>query len=156
MSQELPKGPEEAKEKNWEDMTPDEQAAFEAEMLEEVKRRHPEMLEDEFSPEPRRECGPEVAHLEALMSAFESQHSLEALHAITDLDPRDPEDVAKYPHRERAKTGLIPIVKELNIIEEETDVIPEKLIELKAKYMRFSQAVGIINQGKVDHTRTVK
>lgn len=74
--------------------------------------------------------------------------SLAELHLIIDLKP---EDAPKYPLRESAKTALIPIVEKLNILKKETNITPEKHEELKAKYMKLSRAVGIINNNKVDH-----
>ena len=64
-----------------------------------------------------------------------------------------PEDASNYPLRESAKIALIPIVAMLNKLKEETNITPEKLKELEAKYRYLSRAVGIINGNKVDHTR---
>lgn len=46
--------------------------------------RHPEV---KISPEDLRECGPEIAEFQTLVSEFESKHSLEELHSIVDLTP---------------------------------------------------------------------
>ena len=108
---------------------------------------HPETV---IAPEDLRECGPEIAEFEEMLASFELIHSLAELHLIIDLKP---EDTPKHPLRESAKTALIPIVAKLNILKKETNIMPEKHEELKAKYMRLSRAVGMINNNKVDHNR---
>ena len=108
---------------------------------------HPETI---IAPENLRECGPEIAEFEEMFDSFESTHSLAELHLIIDLKP---EDASNYPLRESAKIALIPIVAMLNKLKEETNIMPEKLKELEAKYRYLSRAVGIINGNKVDHTR---
>jgi hypothetical protein len=108
---------------------------------------HPETV---IAPENLHECGPEIAEFEEMLASFELIHSLAELHLIINLRP---EDAPKYPLRESAKTALIPIVAKLNILKKETNIAPEKHEELKAKYMRLSRAVGMINNNKVDHNR---
>lgn len=100
--------------------------------------------------ERRKESGPAIASLESLMSSFEVEHPLAELQAIVDLKP---EDAAKNPVRESAKTALIPIVAALNALKVETDITEAEYQAIKAKYRRLSQAVGIMSGGKVDHTR---
>ena len=106
--------------------------------------------EEEIAPEDRRECGPEVMELEELFTSFETTHNLGELHLITDLTP---EEASKNLLREAAKADLIPIVELLNRLKEETNISGEDHNALKAKYRRFSQAVGIIHDNKVDHAR---
>ena len=117
------------------------------EQYEQWMKDHPEIV---IAPEDLRECGPEIAEFEEILASFELIHSLAELHLIIDLKP---EDASKYPLRESAKAALIPIVAKLNILKKETNIVPEKYEELKAKYMHFSRAVGMINNNKVDHNR---
>ena len=64
----------------------------------------------------------------------------------------NPEDKRKFQIRIAAKAALIPIDVALKILEEhKTNILPEKLKELKAKYERLSEAVGVIRNNKVDH-----
>jgi hypothetical protein len=89
-----------------------------------------------------------IAKFEALLTAFENEHSLEDLRAITELDPKD---VDKYPHRQAAKQALIPIVEALNFLENETYISEEKYKELQDKYRVLRLAVGSIIGTKVWH-----
>jgi len=108
---------------------------------------HPEQL---TTPATLREAGPEIVEFEAMITLFESMHHLEELNSITNLTPVE---APKHPTREPARLALIPIVATLNALKKETNISPEKLEEVKAKYMRLSRAVGIINNNKVDHNR---
>lgn len=117
------------------------------EFLADYFARHPEII---ISPEDRREAGSEIAEFENIIALFESKHSLESLHSITDLTPQE---APNHILREPARVALIPIVALLNTLENETNISKNKYEELKAEYMRLSRAVGIINKNKVDHTR---
>ncbi len=97
-----------------------------------------------------RECGPEIAELEEMLTAFESAHSLAELLLVTDLTPQE---APNHPIREPARKALIPIVSKFNKLKKETNISPEKHEELRAKYMILSRAVGIINNNTVDHNR---
>ena len=108
---------------------------------------HPETA---TAPENKRECGPEIAEFEAMIASFESTYPLSELLLIIDLTPNE---APKHPIREPAKNALIPIVALINKLEKETDITSKKHEELRAKYMRLSRAVGIINGNKVDHNR---
>jgi len=147
--QETPK-PEEKKleqpikEPNAEEQSPSEE---QEEQYKQWMKDNPETV---IAPEDLRECGPEIAEFEEMLASFELTHSLAELHLIIDLKP---EDAPKYPLRESAKAALIPIVAKLNILKKETNIVPEKHDELKAKYMHLSRAVGMINNNKVDHNR---
>lgn len=118
-----------------------------------------------------RECGPDVAGFKASVAIFESSYPLAELHAITDIRVRHLEllrkrgetyiigsDIKKMaeldPLREPARVALIRIVDMLNRIRDETNITPEQLKELEAKYKILSRAVGIVNKDNiVDHTR---
>ena len=147
--QETPKPEEKKLEQSMNDSNAEEQKLSEEqeEQYEQWMKDHPETV---IAPEDLRECGPEIAEFEEMLALFELIHSLAELHLIIDLKP---EDAPKYPLRESAKTALIPIIAKLNILKKETNIAPEKHEELKAKYIRLSRAVGIINNNKVDHNR---
>lgn len=102
------------------------------------------------APEGKRECGPEVSLFNELIEAFEREHSLEALHAIVELAPKD---APNHPVREPARKALVAIYEQLKIVENETNISSDELYELQQKRKRVSQAVGMINRGIVDHTR---
>ena len=110
---------------------------------------HPQI---ETSSENLKECGPEVAELEAMIASFEESYNLQELHAIITLRP---EDVPKHPIREPARIDLVPIVTMLKTLQNETNISKSKLGELKLRYQKLSQAVGIINKDIVNHTRIV-
>ena len=97
-----------------------------------------------------REAGPEIAEFEAMVTSFELKHPLEELNAITNITM---EESRRNPVRESARVDLFPIVFKLNILKKETNISEEKYDKIKAKYMRISRAVGIINNNKVDHER---
>jgi len=98
--------------------------------------------------ETKRESGPETLEFEALVAEFESEISLEELMQITEQ-----KDALESPLRKKAKDALAPILKKYQTLEKETDISQEKLAELKVKYKNLSNAVGFINNGKVDHNR---
>lgn len=126
----------------------------EQKLSEEDEERYEQWMEDHpeivIAPEDLRECGPEIAELEKMLTSFELTYSLAELHLIIDLRP---EDVANYPLRESAKAALTPIVTQLNALKRETNITQEKYDEIRAKYQHLSRAVGMINRNKVDHTR---
>ena len=109
---------------------------------------HPEIA---IAPEDRIESAPEIAEFERMIELFESEHSLAKLHLIVDLTA---EEAPRHPVREPARLALIPIVSKLNFLKQKTNILSEKEEELKAKYMRLSRAVGIINNNKVQHDRS--
>jgi hypothetical protein len=104
---------------------------------------------EEIPAEKRRECGPEIEELEGMFESFEQTYDFAALHAVTNLTPAE---APHHPVREPAKQALNPIYKKLQLIKDETNVTPEKYAELKVKWKRLSQAVGMINNNVVDHT----
>lgn len=126
----------------------------EQKLSEEDEERYEQWMEDHpeivIAPEDLRECGPEIAELEEILTSFELTYSLAELHLIIDLKP---ENVADYPLWESAKAALTPIVTKLRTLEKETNITHEEYDEIRAKYRRLSRAVGMINDNKVDHTR---
>jgi hypothetical protein len=125
----------------------EQQEREDAEQLADYLARHPVPV---ISKENLKEAGPEIMEFEAMITLFESMHSLEELHSIIDLTPTE---APKHPTREPARVALIPIVAKLNALKKETNITTEKHDELKAKYMRLSRAVGMINNNKVGHNR---
>jgi len=108
---------------------------------------HPEKT---VTPDARVDCEPHIAEFNSLVDAFEAKHPLEALHAIIDLTPAD---APNHPVREPARKDLGPIVAKLNFLEKKTNIPSVKAEEMRARYKAVSQAVGMINDNKVDHTR---
>ena len=108
---------------------------------------HPEEI---IAPENRVECAPAITEIETLFEDFEKKHDLSALHAIIKLTPKEAPD---NQTREPARIALEAIVFKLNFLKEQTNITKEKLEELKGGYKKLSQAVGIINNNIVDHTR---
>lgn len=108
---------------------------------------HPEYVQ---ITEGLRESGPEIEEFERMLISFESDHSLEALHAITELTSKDS---GVHPVREPARLALIPINTKLEEIKKETNISDETYQQLRAKYKVLGRAVGIISGGKLDHTR---
>lgn len=100
------------------------------------------------------ECEQKVTELDDLLRAFEATHPIQELYAVTELDGKDaalhPE---KYLVRTTAKRDLIPIAAALKFLKERTTLPSERYEELQARYRYFSRAVGVINNGKVDHAR---
>jgi len=105
---------------------------------------------EEIPPEKRRECGPEVAELEQMFEDFEKAHDLEALSAITDITTL--EEAQAHPTWMPAQLALHPIYAKFRVLKDETNITEEKHAELKAKWKRISQAVGMINDGKLDRS----
>lgn len=124
-------------------LTPEERD--ENDLLELWKKDHPEVV-----PENLRESGPEAAEFEQMIDSFAAEHPLAKLNAIIDLTPAE---APQHPVREPARVALNSIYAKLVVIEKETNVSPEKLAELKARFRVISQAVGIINNNKVWHDR---
>jgi hypothetical protein len=114
------------------------------------KRLDADYLEEESAPPTREENEGKMRELDTLLTAFETTHPIAELYAVTELDGKDViEHPEKYPVRVAAKRDLIPIVAALNSISPTT----EGYDKLRARYTYLSRAVGIINGGKVDHTR---
>jgi hypothetical protein len=123
-----------------EDLTADQIAEYEFYM----KNLPPE-------PENKRESVPEILELEELINSCESKYPIQELMTIALK-----EDAIKSVPRSLLREELVTIFNKLRSLEKETDISPEKLEELKQKFKRLSNAVGIVNrEGKVDHDRDV-
>lgn len=134
----------------FEDLSPEEQAHATAWLPQYEQGAEPTPV----SPE---ECEEREKEFLGLIVAFEASHPIDELYAVTELDGKDVnEHPEKYPVRVVAKRDLGPIVTALNILKDLKErglIPPEKYEALKARYTYLSRAVGIINNGKVDHTR---
>jgi hypothetical protein len=111
---------------------------------------HPETA---IAPEDLRECGPDIAEFEELLALFESTHSLTELHSIIDLTTAE---APKHPVREPAHLFLSRFIAKLSVLKNKTNIMivsPAEYERLDAAYKRLSRAVGIINNGRVDHNR---
>jgi hypothetical protein len=108
---------------------------------------HPEKETPEEGP---RGCEQEVIEFRDMVTAFEAEHSVEELYAIIDLTP---EDAPNHPVREPARKALNAILAKLNILMNETNITPGEYEELEKKWKYLSNAVGMINRGKVYHDR---
>jgi len=135
MSEEQPKNP-------YEGLTQDEIDRYEAYIA-----SHPEVV---IPLESRRNPEKEIAEFLALVATFERAYNLKELYSISELTPAD---APNHPFREPARKDLCPIVTVLDVLKKETKIADERLEELKAVYKKLSRAVGIINNGIVDHTR---
>ena len=119
----------------------------------------PEWLE-KYANEPEapkvsaEECEQKRKELEELLVAFETTYPVAEFYAITELDEKDlfahPE---KYPVRIAARQILNAICKILAFLPREINGSTEKYDALQARYKYLNRALGIINNGKVDHTR---
>jgi|GEM_PF-1929075 len=162
--------------KKYTPLTPEEEERAEFEMARQTKneiiignRAFRELKEE-------REYKKGQEEFDALFAQFEKTHSLEALHAITELTPEligvfdldtatqfeqiaealeklSPEDAEKYKIRATARNDLAPIYAALKTLKETTKISETEYEELKTASKTLSRAVGMINRGKIDHTR---
>jgi hypothetical protein len=116
--------------------------------LEAYLETHPEPAAEELK---SIEAELEIEKFNELIATFEANHSLDALHAFSDITPENVDSINAI--REPARLDLIPIYDQLKLIEERADVTNEILEGLKADRRRLSQAVGMINKKKVHHDR---
>ena len=137
--------------------TPEELEIEEKEKREALCAQYAELIQDceklWTPPADLRESGPEIAEFESMVLGFEKTYSIADLHSIVDLTQ---DDAPSHPVREPAKIAVGLISDKLGILKRQTDITQEKLRELAKKYERLSRAVGVINNGKVDHNREVK
>ncbi|MBI3888289.1 hypothetical protein HY311_00665 [Candidatus Nomurabacteria bacterium] len=83
----------------------------------------------------------------SLINAFKTKHSLEVLSATTDAD----EETQKI--RMAAKEDLNKIFALLKKLQNETKINQPQFEELNKEYREISQAIGILSDEKIDHTR---
>ena len=125
----------------------EKQARLEAEFLADFLSKNPDT---EISPENKREAGPEIEEVESLLSKFETDFSLDELHAIVDITT---EDAINHPVRKPAKLAVNVILTKIDVLHKETNISPEKEKELRDGYKKLSRAIGILSNNKLDHTR---
>lgn len=106
-------------------------------MYEDIIAKHTELG---ASAEGKEDHSETVARLEVSFAQFETDFSLEELFAITNITR---EEAESHPVREPARLALYPIVEDLKFLKEKTNIPPDDLAVLKAKYTRISQAVGV-------------
>ena len=94
---------------------------------------------------------PLIQEFQTIASVFELEHSLEELFAITDLTVAD---APNHPVREPARLAMVEITRLRNALKNENGLSEERYEPIERKYTQISRAVGMINNGKVDHTRT--
>jgi NTP pyrophosphatase (non-canonical NTP hydrolase) len=94
------------------------------------------------------ECGPHIEEFEELLTPLLEEEVLEVLSAI-----ETEEEALNSEERESAKKALIPIVDKMKFLDRRTDITEEELDGLRKKYKIISNAVGMINNGTVDHDR---
>ena len=92
--------------------------------------------------------GPHTEELEALLAPFMKEDALEALNSL-EIE----EEARGNEERRSANEALTLIFKKLNFLKDETNISDEKYRDLYVKYKILSRAVGIINNGVVDHKR---
>lgn len=103
---------------------------------------------EEIPMEMRRDPEAEIAELFNMHSEFETKYSLEELHAIENAD-----DI-NYQKRLEAIEDLKPLTALRMKIKKETTISEQRYEdELFTSYKRLSQAVGVLSNGKIDHTR---
>ena len=116
-----------------------------ADLLADYLIRHPNL--EPLSPELAEKVREEF---DSLISLFESKHSIEELHSITDLTPKE---ALNHPIREPARVDLIEIEARLSKLKPTYGEGSKEYQFIKEQYKRLSRAVGIINNNKVDHTK---
>lgn len=97
---------------------------------------HPE---PSLSPEDLRGVELQITDFREMLLVFEGKYSLEDLHAIVDLSPKD---APLHPLREPARRDLIPIVEKLNVLKGILGEESYEYRELYKKYLLLSSAVG--------------
>ena len=101
----------------------------------------------ESTDSPTHETARELETLKALFSSFETTYDLEVLHAITTR-----KEALESASRDSAKEDLKPIVRLLDTLETKAGVSKEEYTVLREQYNTLSRAVGMINNGQVDHS----
>ena len=110
--------------------------------------KHYENLKAEERSREKIEHGPHVEEFEKMLVPLLKEEALEVLNAIeTEKEALNSEE------RELAKKALIPLVDKMKFLDRRTDITKGEFDELHKKYKIISNAVGFINDGKVDHNR---
>ena len=107
-----------------------------------------EDLEAEERAKEKVEFGPHVEEFEELLAPLLKEEVLDVLSVI-----ETEEEALKSKEREFTKEALVRIVDKLKYLDRRTNINEEELGGLRRKYKIISNAVGFINNGKVDHDR---
>ena len=110
--------------------------------------KHYEDLNAQEAQKPKVECGPHVEKFEEMVGPLLNEGLLFLLNKL-----ETEEEARNSQERESAKLALIPLVEKMHFIRDRTDITEEEYDILHKKYKVISRATGMINGGKVDHTR---
>ena len=119
--------------------TPEQQSYYESWLAD-----HPE---SQISQELFETCESRIAEL---LRSFETVHSVAELYAVTEITL---ENALESSMRQAAKVSMRPLAELLLVIKEKHGSTSREYNEVLPRYQYFSRAVGMINGGKVDHTR---
>mgnify|MGYP007047043730 CR=1 FL=1 len=98
--------------------------------------------------DPVRETELEIIMFNTMVDAYEEKHDLPLLLSI-----EGGAEAKASPERQAAKADLAPIVALLRQLSAKTEVLSNESDSMRQRYKKLSQAVGMINSGRVDHTR---
>ena len=94
------------------------------------------------------ECGPHIEEFEEMLAPLLRKEVLEVLDAI-----KTEEVALNSEERESAKNALIPLVEKMKFLDRRTNITRDEYDRVHKKYKIISNAVGMINNGMVDHDR---
>ncbi|GMQ95129.1 MAG: hypothetical protein BMS9Abin13_240 [Patescibacteria group bacterium] len=97
---------------------------------------------------PKVEYGPHAEEFEKMLVPLLEEGLLAALNTI-----ETEEEAMSSKERASAKEALIPLVSKMNFLKNRTDIDEKEFEKLHEQYKIISNAVGFINEGKVDHNR---
>jgi len=130
------------------DEEPDEEPDEESdEEYEDLIKYHEDLIAQEALKE-KVECGPHIKEFEAMLIPLLKEELLTVLNSI-----ETEEEVLNSEEWDFAKEALIPLVDKMNFLKKRTNITDEEYGELHKKYKIISHAVGMVNQGIVDHNR---
>ena len=107
-----------------------------------------EDLESKERAKEKVDPGPHIERCERLLAPLLKGEIIRCLRAI-----ETKEEALNSKDRKSAKEALNPILQEIKILDIRTNIPKERLDALRAKFKIISNAVGMINNGKVDHDR---
>lgn len=115
-------------------------------LLDEERQEQKKLQEEYLAGLP--DCTSEIARFEENMEPLLKEEVLSHLHAIT-TEAEAGADLKRAVAKAALNLGLADLKKMLN----ETNISDEEYLRLYEKFQTLSRAVGMINSGKVDHTR---
>ena len=119
--------------------TPEQQSYYESWLAD-----HPE---SQISQELFETCESRMAEL---LRSFETVHSIADLYAVTQITV---ENALESSMRQAAKVSMRPLAELLLVSKVKHGSASREYNEVFPRYQYFSRAVGMLNNGKVDHTR---